>query len=225
LEAPAVGEALAQLIAKIAQSVEQWHLPSVNALVVGCGSIGEKLTEALLSRRFKVTAYDRDPMKRRKAKELRHGPELIDDLDDLSPFRIVIGTTGETSLGVTALLSLSHNVILASGSSDRLEIDMDALIGLVRDSNRDIWMRDDFTIFRLMKENREIRLLCDGYPINFIIGEGISKAVIDPILAELIAGVVCLFTPNANSKKGIIMLPQSTEEEIDKLFQKYHQGS
>lgn len=222
LEAPAVGEALAEILTTVVQDREQWHVPDTRVLVIGYGSVGEKLSEALLSHRFKVTVYDSDRLRRTKAKEARIAPDVIDTLESLDSYQIIVGTTGQTSLGRDQFLSMAHNVILVSGSSDRLEVDVDALSSLVQDPEKQIWMDGDYTIYRLMKQNREIRVLCDGYPVNFVLGEGIAKAVIDPILAELVAGVAQLFQ-QPRPEHGIIDLPEAIETEIQNLFSRYHQ--
>jgi S-adenosylhomocysteine hydrolase len=82
--------------------------------------------------------------------------------------------------------------------------------------DKNVTQEDLLTKYRLTN-GRTVSVLCDGYPINFIIGDGIAKSVIDPILTELIAGAT-LLSDGTIRGAGIQRLPKKLEEEIWKFY-------
>ncbi len=189
------------------------------ALILGFGTIGQKLAEALLNKSISISVYDTDPFKRLSA-EVSNKFNVLENLHDLSKFHIIIGVSGEPSLkDAAAFWGLGHNVILASGSSERLEFDVDALSAISKGISRE----EIFTKYTLKKENKVIRVLCDGEPINFALSEGIANSVIDPIYTEMFLAAISV-VKDKGLGNGLQELPRETEEEILSIFKTY-QGS
>jgi S-adenosylhomocysteine hydrolase/HD superfamily phosphohydrolase len=220
LEAAEVGDALAYTLEHFYRSARNTKL-TLPVLVIGYGSIGASLAEGLALRGADVAIYDKDGIRRAKASTLKF-PRLrvLDNLENLQGFKLVIGTTGVTSLLIESILKLSDGALLASGSSDRLEFDVAALKEHVAEPiDKNITLDGFVTSYRL-KDGRTIGVLCDGYPINFVLGDGIAKSVIDPILTELAAGAM-LFANGEVKGVGIHDLPKELEEEIWTMYESF----
>jgi len=214
LEAADVGDALGFTIENYVRTKLGRPLGQVPTLVVGYGVVGRSLAAALTQRQCDVTVYDDQLEPRIEAsvyKAARLG--VLDNLKDLSRFSLVVGTTGNTSITREAVLTLPDGAILASGSSDRLEIDLAGLIDEVAPPSDENVRVDGLVTYYTLRNNRTVGVLCDGYPINFILGDGIAKAVIDPILAELLAGAVMLATATVY-EPGIHKLSSEVEEGL-----------
>jgi S-adenosylhomocysteine hydrolase len=106
----------------------------------------------------------------------------------LSGSQMVIGTTGNESLGREEILALPHNAVLVSGSSGQYEIGLDALDVLSVSQ-----VRNDYgTQYTLEKDNRVVFLLGDGYPVNFVGGDSVPDEAIDPVLGALLVATIGL---------------------------------
>ena len=187
LEASEVGDALAFTLESYFRRYQNMPM-RVPTLVIGYGAVGRHLAGALRNRGARVSVFDNDYARQAEARSERPGFPTLETLDDLTEFRLIVGTTGTTSLGIDAILRTSSEILLASGSSDRLEFDLGALRGNVAEPlDENISLDGLVTRYRL-KNGHLVDVLCDGYPINFIIGDGIAKRVIDPILTELVIG-------------------------------------
>lgn len=186
-------------------------------LVIGFGTIGSRLANDLLSKNMSVAVYDSDLEKKIEA-DMMNRYQVLDNLTDLLDFTVIIGTSGETSLsGSSVFWGLSHNVILMSGSSETIEFDLDALKSI---SNK-VETVDILTKYTLKKEDKVVRVVLDGQPINFPLSGGISNAVIDPIYAEMFISAMKLMTAT-DLKKGIIELTTDEENKIYELYKSYH---
>ncbi|MCG2811762.1 MAG: hypothetical protein L6428_09935 [Candidatus Aminicenantes bacterium] len=189
------------------------------ALILGYGTIGQKLAEALLNKGISISIYDTDVFKRLSA-EVSNKFNVLEDLDDLSKFHIIIGVSGEPSLkDATAFWGLEHNVILASGSSERLEFDLEALADISKGISRE----EIFTKYSLKKDSKVIRVLCDGEPINFALSEGIANSIIDPIYAEMFLAAIRVVKDKELSN-GLQELPREIEEEVLSIFKSYQRS-
>jgi adenosylhomocysteinase len=185
------------------------------ALILGYGTIGQKLADALFNKKISISVYDTDPFKRLSAELNKFN--VLENLDDLSKFHIIIGVSGEPSLkDATAFWGLEHNVILASGSSERLEFDLEALVAISKGISRE----EVFTKYILKKDSKVIRVLCDGEPINFALSEGIAKSVIDPIYAEMFLAAISVLK-DKGLENGLQELPRKTELEVLSIFKSY----
>lgn len=217
LEAQEVAETLQEnIVSTLRKYNSDKPLNMHKVLILGFGNIGQKLSEGLANRSMKVSIYDSDPFKRMQAELSNYN--VLDNLDDLRGFHIIIGVSGEPSLKEgPAFWTLDHNVILASGSSERLEFDVDSLANISVGITRE----EIFTKYTLKKDNKVIRLMCDGEPINFALSEGIAKSIIDPIYAEMFVAAIRI-VENDGLGNGLQDLPRESEEEVLKVFKTYH---
>jgi S-adenosylhomocysteine hydrolase len=217
LEAQDVAETLQENIVGILRKYADKPLNNLRALVLGYGTIGEKLCDALHNKGIAINVFDKDAFKRLRA-EMQNKYKVLDGLDNLTGFNIIIGVSGETSLkNGEAFWNLDHNVILASGSSERVEFDLEALAS----NSSKISREEIFTKYTLKKGDKVIRLLLDGEPINFAISGGISNSVIDPIYSEMFLAAVQI-RASEGMANGLQDLPIEIEEEVLKIFKTYH---
>jgi len=220
LEAGEVGDALAFTLENYFRQVLGTPLSRLPTLVIGFGPVGRNLASALAGRGARVSVFDSNYLLRIEATVHKPGGfNVLESLDDLSPFKLIVGTTANTSLDKDALLRTADGVILASGSSDRLEFDLAGLRDHVAQPLDDNVVLDGFITRYRLDNGRSIGVLCDGYPINFIIGDGIAKSVIDPILTELLAGAT-LIAERVFSQPGIHPLPPTLERDLWELYRK-----
>jgi len=220
LEAPDVAETLQENIVTVLRERGDRAIYKSRALLLGFGTIGKLLADALDNKGIEVFVYDTKPEKRREAElaRKRYSDKVLESTDDLTKFDIVVGLSGETSLSKGEdFWNLKHNVILASGSSERIEFNLETLEALSHDVIRD----GIFTKYKTKKEDKVIRLLCDGEPINFALSGGISNFIIDPIYAEMLWAAVDLRT-NEKLQPGMHEVSADVEEEVYRLYKKYH---
>lgn len=219
LEAAEVGDALAFTLENYYRTFIGKPL-GFPILVLGYGAVGRNLASALASRGARVSVYDSDIKQRIDASVSKSHLEVLESLVDLGPFRLVVGTTGTTSLDARLLLQAPDGLLLASGSSDRLEFDVEGLREHVKAPVDENIVFDELVTWYRLDNGRSVGLLCDGYPINFIIGDGIAKSVIDPILAELVAGAWLLASGKTNTA-GVHSLPTETESSLWALYRQF----
>jgi len=185
----------------------------VSALILGFGNIGEMLSKELRNKKIGVTVYDVDPLKIMEAEVNKFA--VLQDLSDLTEFDIIVGTSGETSL--KSFWNLKHNVVLASGSSERVEFDLDEL-----DKSSSLIERlEIITRYTLKKEDRVVRLIFDGEPINFALSGGIPDVVIDPIYSEMLLSAVEIIRDSSLEKK-LVDIPKALELQVLEVFKNYH---
>jgi len=163
-----------------------------NALVIGYGTIGRKIVSSLRNTLgMKVYVSDKDPKALleaatdpnvSRAYSLGRIGEIIGDC------MLIIGTTGETSIGRREISFLSHGSILVSSSSDQVEIDVEELENL-KITKEDIFSTQTTqkvgTLYTLRPDSKQITLLADGYPINFYYSESVPNESFDPVLTLL----------------------------------------
>ncbi len=105
---------------------------------------------------------------------------------DLDKCDIVVGATGRLSITEEVLNQLRDGCMVASASSRRIEIDVDHLQTA---PSADI--HPSIRAYHFEKESgngqRQICLVNDGYPANFIPGSGsVADEIVELILGELI---------------------------------------
>ena len=220
LEAPEVAETLQENIVSVLKEHGSISIHKIRALILGFGTIGSLLAESLFNKGMDVYIYDIDPLKRMKAEMMRksYSNNVLKDLNDLNNFDIIIGLSGETSLSKGEdFWNLKHNVILASGSSEKIEFNLSAL----EDFSKEVTRQGIFTKYKVKKDDKIIRLLCDGEPINFALSSGISNLIIDPIYAEMFWCAVEI-SNNRELKDDLHEIPSEIELEVYRLYEKYH---
>jgi len=220
LEAPEVAETLQENIINIIKKYGNKSPYKIQSLILGYGTIGSLLADSLFAKGVQVSVYDNDPAKRMQAELARkpYSGKVLDNLENINKFDVILGMSGETSLNEGEdFWNLKHNVILASGSSERIEFNLLALEEL----SKDVIREGVFTKYIMKKEDKTIRLLCDGEPINFALSSGISNLIIDPIYTEMFWSAVNIIS-DKDLNPGINEISVKVEEEVYRLYKKYH---
>jgi S-adenosylhomocysteine hydrolase len=116
---------------------------------------------------------------------------------------LIIGATGETSIGRNELLSMEHNVILVSSSSDQREIGLNELKALSSGHEQLLANGDKSgTKFIIRGTEKSINLIADGYPINFWAEESMPNRVSDVIMSLIyISSIDISLNSNSLDKK------------------------
>lgn len=211
-EPPHVGRSI---VANIQQLLEGRNLAGMRCLIIGYGRIGETVCKAARDTGMNVSVFDSDHGALAKAAQASFNTgDVLRTL--LSNAQIVIGTTGNESLGREHILSLQHNTVLVSGSSGQYEIGIDALDVLSR-QQRSV---DVGTQYTLEKEDRIVLLLGDGYPINFVGGDSVPDEAIDPVLAALfiLTAEMVMKPPNVRGIQLDWTNQVISHYELEKLF-------
>lgn len=198
-ESPLVGTSVVNSIQKIL--IEE-HFSGKRALVVGFGAVGREVANALVRIGMIVKVYD-DGLEKVAAARVR-GFEAEQTVSEklLEDVKLIIGTTGKTSINRDVLEYLGNGAILVSASSDRIEIDIDYLNKI----SKPILYKSGLGTYYVRKKGfteERYLLLADGFPINFYYGSGIPTRSIDPVLAQLFIGAVHISVNHTELKGGI----------------------
>jgi S-adenosylhomocysteine hydrolase len=187
-EAPEIGRITVQNIGRFVPNVK---LSGRHAVVFGFGSIGEQVA-AYLNRSFNMGVSVVEPIRPdRLLKALQRKDIVIDaatefeSLPDKHRIALVVGTTGRKSI-TRALLEKLPSCIIASTSSDRVEIDLDSLAEMAFKVTIIEEGKTEYRIKSAEGEEKVITLLAEGYPINFYAAESLPNETIDPIMTLLL---------------------------------------
>lgn len=221
-ETPEVAETLAENIRKVCGWKEvSWAPAETSVLVLGCGKVGKPVAENLCRMHFQVSAYDNLPKKRRKIKEDFQKKKLkitvLDRIEDYSQFKILLGISSNKTINRKVILSCQDMAILASGSSERQEIDLVALEEMTQEplDKHIIGGSKEHPIATYeLKHDRRVRVLCSSEPINFALSSGIPNPAIEPVLMQMLWGAANLASGAFSGRKGLIHFPRKAEREI-----------
>ena len=189
----------------IANRMSKGDIRAEKVLIIGNGSIGEAVSDALEGS-CDVYCWDINYKKSQiKDRELSA---------DLHRFDLILGCTGVTSLNLDALGKLTDKAVLASLSSSDREFDILSWRQAIPNS---ITCHSDFI------GQNGVKVLNCGFPINF---NGVTSEVDIPefqLTRSLIAGGICQAITQKDSK-GIIPLSSKIEQLIAQVYShKYHQ--
>jgi S-adenosylhomocysteine hydrolase len=214
-EAPEIGRVTIQNITRFVPNIK---LSGGHAIVFGFGDIGAQVAYQL-NKAFNmgVSIVDNDAL---KVMEARHRRDFVTEahlsFSKLS-FRdeavLVVGTTGEQSISRDVLKQLPRGCVIVSTSSDRVEIDMDALKQMSGSRLREIEEGKTVYSIQVKTGRRSLTLLAEGYPINFYGSESLPNATIDPIMTLLLLCGIELC-------KGRTKVHAIDEEVVNKIVQK-----
>lgn len=184
-ESPLVGRAV---ISGIQRLLSDESFFGEKALVIGFGAVGKEVANALkaLGMVVKVSDTKREPV---VAAKVRGFEAAISPLELVHDVKLIIGTTGEPSIGRDVLEKIKNGAILVSSSSDLIEIDINHLRIMAPEQQ---YQEGLGTWFTRKGRGGTYLLLGDGFPINFYSGSGIPNRAIDPILAQLFIGAAHL---------------------------------
>jgi|GEM_PF-1005511 len=183
LEAKRCGETIARCLDGLVRDLGN-TLAGRHAAVFGAGWIGFGVAQAL--RRLDVipSLIDVDPLKVAEAR--LSGYQAGMDPVGLDQCDLVVGATGRLSVTEPVLRQLRDGCMVASASSRRIEIDVDYL-----ETVPGLDIHPSIKAFNLPRESdgrdRQICLVNDGFPANFIPGSGsVADEIVELILGELI---------------------------------------
>lgn len=179
------------VIQNIQALLNEINFSSKEALVIGYGSIGKKIVGQLKDTlNMIVTVHDKDNTKLIEASQ-----ETGVTVEEYSPNAVknkflIIGATGEASIGLRELLSMEHNVYLISASSDQVEIGLKKLESL-KSSKEDMDKEKKIgTEYTIRGDGKVINLIADGYPINFWANESMPNEASDLIMTLILLSAV-----------------------------------
>lgn len=202
-ESPAVAEAA---IANIRQFLSEKNFAGESVGVIGYGHIGQHLASGLKAMKAIVHVQDIDIFKLELAK--RDGYITVDLCPDLvEKCWLVLGATGQMTIGRDEILRLQPDSVLVSVSSDQEEISPEILKTFSADSRKGA-IGTEYTLF---KQSKKVLLLGDGFPINFVGAQGIPNEIIDLVLTELYLNMIELV------RKQHPVGERITAEDVDKL--------
>jgi adenosylhomocysteinase len=187
-EPPHVARAVINNIQRV---LSQVNFSSQHALLLGYGVIGKEIAKQLKDTlKMNVTVFDLDSVRRVEARQ--QGFDTKDSCAEAVKDQfLIIGATGETSIGKKEILAMNHNVYLVSASSDQREIglrELEALKSKKEDTienNKKIGSR-----YEIRGQAKSINLIADGYPINFWAEESMPNQVSDLIMSLIFLSTI-----------------------------------
>ena len=217
IEPPHVADAV---VRNLENMLSAEKLRGARVAILGYGTIGEEIARRMRDKGMRITIYDPDPSKLAKARE--DGFETVNEsYNAVKDKLLVVGCSGETSIGQEEILSLSHGTYLVSASSDQREIELSELEflssdkKLLEDDNR----RKIGTIYTIRGKNKEIYLVADGFPINFWYNESMPDQVSDLVLSLIYVSVIKL--ANDDFENEIKSIDEISEKyEIARMYER-----
>jgi len=200
------------------------RLRGSKAAVLGYGTIGKEIAKRLRDKGMIVTIYDSDPLKLTKARE--EGFEAVNEpYNAVKNKLLIIGCSGETSIGREEILSSSHGTYLVSASSDQREIGLIELDSL--SSNKETLKNENGrkigTSYTIRGQNKDIHLIADGFPINFWYSESMPNQVSDLILSLIYVSAIELVKKDFGN--GFQNIDEISEKyEIAKIYEQIYRG-
>jgi adenosylhomocysteinase len=176
IEDSLIGEAVSYSLERVLREELFTVLKGKRVLVVGFGSIGASCANALRHRGATASVFDVDPLKVMRA---RAEGFLVGEFSALlAQADVVIGATGQRSLGLEALKISKPGAVIASASSKQLEID-------VADLRRSLSCRQTGPTTECFENDScHFYLLSQGFPINFR-DHSVLGDILDAIYSEL----------------------------------------
>jgi len=192
--------------------------------LMGYGTIGREIAEKLKNMGAHVVIYDPRSEKRIEAKEKGY-ETVLEPYNAVKDVFLVIGCSGEKSIGRTEILSMKHNTYLVSASSDQREIGLLELESL--SSHKETLKNPDGkiigTCYTIRGKNIKINLLADGYPINFWYSESMPNQVSDLILSLILLSTLELIVNREQYAKGIQSINEVADKyEVAKIYEEHY---
>lgn len=213
------------------QHLLDWvNFSSQEALVIGSGSIGKEIAKQLKDTlNMNVTIFDIDADKRLEATQQGFKVQNSCSLAVQRKF-LIIGATGETSIGRSELLAMKHNVYLVSASSGQAEIGIGELRALSSKKD-DITNTNDKKIgtkYTIGGTTNTINLIADGYPINFWAEESMPNQVSDLIMTLIFVSALEIALNSSKLKNEVnseVVNELAKYYELSKIYlEHYHEG-
>ncbi len=176
--------------------------------IIGLGSTGSEIARNLGKFGGSITVYDNDSSKLDTFKEAGLFKIADSIFDVLKNNEIIIEATGKYWSNNKRemrkiIFSFKHGSYFFSASSKRLGINHDIFLQLIREDST-INIPGFGKKYRLNREDKEITLIADGFPVNFFLGESVPDKNISFILAWLYKCAEILAIKNNEIPNGII---------------------
>ena len=180
LEAARCGETIARCLDGVARDLGL-SLAGRRACVIGAGWIGSGVARALRRLDMIPQLVDRDPLKVAEAR--LEGFAASTTIERIEECQLVVGATGAPSITAEIIERLPNYALIASGSSRQFEIDVRYL-----DKHPSRSLGAAVRAFALGETGRrQVLLVNEGYPANFIPGSGsVADEIVELVLGELI---------------------------------------
>lgn len=176
LEDRQVGRAIAYSLETILRS-RFFGIPVETKVgILGYGGIGAATAASVRGAGSPVLVYDPDPI--RMARAFVEGMHTADRATVLRKADVLLGVSGSRSITAADVPLMKDGVILASGSSKRVEIDVEGLYAAADE------VATDRGLARLTIGGKTIWLVNDGTPINFA-DQAVLGHVLDLVYSEL----------------------------------------
>jgi adenosylhomocysteinase len=176
LENRQVGRAIAYSLETILRT-RFFRIPVETRIgVLGYGGIGEGTAASLSAMGARLAVYDPNPI--RMARAFVEGLNAQDRDVVLREADVLLGVSGQRSISADDVALLKDGAILASGSSKRVEIDVEGLCAAADDVTTELGLT------RLTIGGKTLWLVNDGTPINFA-DQGVLGHVLDLVYTEL----------------------------------------
>lgn len=184
-----------------------------NGLLLGFGTIGEKVAEWFYNHGVNLSIFDKSYQKKilikLKGLDLAKSRKLSAQNKDF-----IIGASGYNTIDSKLISFLSHNSILISTSSEQYEIDIDDL-NRKSDHIRDFEDENGRKIgTTYMIGEKSINVLADGYPINFWFSESMPYEASDFIMTLIFLSSIELII-DEDISNGI------NSDKVNDLAEKY----
>jgi adenosylhomocysteinase len=208
-EPPFVAEAV---ITSLRRLLPDTHFAGKRALVVGFGAIGTRVAERLnKDLHMRVYVAEKDSSRLLQAKQSEYVSKATGKAaENIHECELIVGTTGDRTIGREEIVRLQHGTYLASTSSEQIEVDTAELRRLAGNDPRNIkalcnvdGRRIGTTYTLVLRDRRpQVHLLADGLPINFYGFESVPSESIDPVISLLFLCSIELLT-NKKISRGI----------------------
>ena len=214
-------------VANIRSLLSDVDLRGKAVALLGYGTIGEQIAKRLRDEGMLLTVYDPDDGRRLKASQA--GLDCVESsLQAVRDKFLVIGSSGECTVGRDEILTLRHRTHLASASSEQYEFDIHELHALSGGRTEPFTSEARLagTVYKLRKDNIEVVLLANGYPVNFWGLNSMPDQASDLILSLLLLSLVDL--ADGKMARGGIGSKRVNElaenHKVAKLYLDHHEG-
>ncbi len=200
-EGPLIGKVVRRNVeALIGQ--EYYEISDKKIGLNGYGTIGSEIAEQLKSIGAKICIYDNDLTKKEAAQS--KGFEVVDSAKELvRSSKVIIEATGREWCKREEILEFEHGSYFLNASSKRMGIKYDDFEKLI-DKDLVANVPGIGTRYTLVKDNKVVTLLADGFPVNFFAGESVPDKAIAFIIALLFKSAEYLI--DKNLPNGIISM-------------------
>ena len=193
------------------------RLREMNIAVLGCGgSIGSHIADLLLNYTSHVTVYDKTLP--RLYRLLHRDFEIAESINEAVSGRdAIIGCTGSCAIGLNEFSRAKDGCVIASASSEQVEIDVQVLERLKASSEPFVTsgINGRSTLYRMRPHGKRVVLLNNGYPLNFAHGGNLDPFPFDLVMALLLAATIELASGKYRGRRGIL----DVFDEIDERYQ------